>query len=101
MTIQPSDNPVTEEQPEQERPQVSNKERTAVYTEALARLRTKYRAEFDGYLVEGYRKIGLDWTPRPNEVQKARNEIERLLSEHPELRQLFAVGNDPANRDAT
>jgi hypothetical protein len=75
--------------------QVSSKERSAVYTQAVARLREKYREEFDGYLVDGYRAIGIEWTPKPNETQKAKAEIERLLREHPELRQLFAIGSDP------
>ena len=52
--------------------QVSSKERSAVYTAAVARLRDKYREEFDGYLMEGYAKIGVEWTPKPNEVQKAK-----------------------------
>jgi len=78
--------------------QVSSKERSAVYTAAVARLRDKYREEFDGYLMEGYAKIGVEWTPKPNEVQKAKLEIERLLEAHPELRQLFAIGADPQNQ---
>ena len=76
--------------------QVSSKERSAVYTQAVARLRDKYREEFDGYLVDGYAAIGIEWTPKPNETQKAKAEIERLLAAHPELRQLFAIGSDPA-----
>lgn len=81
--------------PEQDpTPEVSGKERSAVYTEAIARLRSKYRDEFDGYLQEGYARLGIEWKPRPNELQKARVEVERLLSEHPELRQLFAIGSD-------
>ena len=78
--------------------QVSSKERSAVYTAAVARLRDKYREEFDGYLMEGYARIGVEWTPKPNEVQKAKLEIERLLEAHPELRQLFAIGADPQNQ---
>jgi len=48
--------------------------------------------------MEGYAKIGVEWTPKPNEVQKAKLEIERLLEAHPELRQLFAIGADPQNQ---
>jgi hypothetical protein len=80
---------------------VPAKERSAVYTAAMARLREKYRMVFDGYLQEGYTAIGVAWTPpRKAEYERDRAELLRLLNKHPELRDLVAIGADPANQDA-
>lgn len=74
--------------------------RSKAYSAATAQLREAHRTEFDNYLVEEMGKFGLTYKPKPTEAQKAEAEIRRLLAAHPELRNLFAIGNDPANDDA-
>jgi hypothetical protein len=71
--------------------------RSKAYSAATARLREAHRTEFDTYLTEEMGKFGLVYKPKPTEAQKAEAEIRRLLAAHPELRNLFAIGNDPAN----
>jgi hypothetical protein len=73
----------------------SNTDRSKAYSAATARLREGHRQEFDGYLTEEMAKFGLVYTPKPTEAEKAKSEIEKLLALHPELRNLFAIGNDP------
>jgi hypothetical protein len=78
----------------------SNTDRSKAYSAATARLREGHRQEFDGYLTEEMAKFGLVYTPKPTEAEKAEQEIRKLLSLHPELRNLFAIGNDPGVQDA-
>lgn len=70
------------------------------YTAATKRLREGRRDEFDALYSEEAANRGIDWKPKPSAEQKAKQEMQRLLEQHPHLRdQLVAEGNRPEQED--
>ncbi len=57
----------------------------AAYSKATTRLRNENRQTFDALLGEEYSKVGLTYTPRPSEEEKAKAEVQRLLAAYPAL----------------
>lgn len=57
------------------------------YGAAQARLRDAHRDEFNVFMQEEAKKLGIDWKPKPNAAQKAKAQLDALLAEHPELRE--------------
>ena len=60
------------------------------YGTATARLRDEHRDEFNGYYSEAAKELGVEWSPRKSAEEKAAEEMERLLTEYPHLRQRIA-----------
>lgn len=65
-----------------------NAVRTA-YSKATTRLREENLNEFNRLQREEAAKLGYDWSPAPTKAEKAKAEIERLISENPELAQVY------------
>lgn len=59
------------------------------YGQATALLREQHRDEFDGLYAQEAKALGVDYTPRPSAEQRALQQIEALLNEHPALRNQF------------
>lgn len=62
-----------------------NQKLRKAYGAAGTRLREAHREEFNKYQQEEAAKLGVEWTPRPSGVDRARAEMERILEENPEL----------------
>lgn len=60
---------------------------TKAYNAANGRLRDAHVEEFNGYYQEEAAKLGEKWEPKLTPAQKAAKELERLLAEHPHLRE--------------
>lgn len=60
------------------------------YGLAQKRLREAHRDEFNAFMKEEAKALGVDWSPKPTEAEKAAAEMEALLTAHPELRERFA-----------
>lgn len=58
--------------------------RTA-YSNATSRLREKYRGEFNQFMKEETKALGIEWKPRPSAREKAAQTLDALLAEHPDL----------------
>jgi hypothetical protein len=56
------------------------------YSAATRRLREAHKDEFNGFMREEAKRLGVDWAPRLTPEQKAEQEFDRLLEEHPHLR---------------
>lgn len=65
------------------------------YGLAMKRLREAHREEFNTFMAEEAKTLGVDWKPRPTEAEKAAAELDALLAAHPELRERLA----PAEKD--
>lgn len=57
------------------------------YGKAQARLREAHRPEFNEYMAEEAKALGIDWSPKPTEEQKAAQQLHALLAAHPHLRE--------------
>lgn len=60
--------------------------KSRVYGAAIARLRTKYDAEFKDILAEEYEKAGLPYNRRLTPKDKAKVNVAALLEQFPDLR---------------
>lgn len=56
------------------------------YGSATTLLREKHKDEFQLLHQQEAQKLGLDWTPRKSKEQKAREQVNKLLTENPSLR---------------
>ena len=68
----------------------ASKQRKA-YGAATARLREAHRDEFNTFMQEEAKTLGIDWKPKPTDAQKAKAQLDALLAEHPELRSEFGL----------
>ena len=86
MTATPDTPPVA---PPEDPPAAKGTDRDAVlretYVIATRRLRKAHLAEFNNYRVEEAKKRGIEWSPPLTADEKAREELDRLLAEHPTL----------------
>lgn len=62
-----------------------DKLKSAAYSAAMAALREDHRDEFEVYLSNAYAVRGLVYNPRPKPIDVARQQIETLLDEFPQL----------------
>lgn len=56
------------------------------------RLREAHRDEWLGFAQQEAQARGVEYKPRPTPEEKAAAELDRLLAEHPELRERLAQG---------
>lgn len=61
------------------------------YSLASQELRQTYQKEFNELRVKHSKALGVEWTPRPSKDEKARAELDRLLSENPGLMEDLAA----------
>lgn len=70
-------------------PELSTEERQALINKADSRayraLRKAHQQEFNEAKQAAAAELGLDWRPRMSAEERARKQINALLSEHPEL----------------
>lgn len=59
------------------------------YGLAQTRLREAHREEFNAFMAEEAKKLGVEWKPKPTEAEKAKAQLDSLLAQHPELRAQF------------
>jgi len=59
------------------------------YSRAGTRLREEHQDEFNKFQTEEAAKLGLNWSPRPTGLDKARAEMEALFAAHPDLLREF------------
>jgi hypothetical protein len=62
----------------------------SAYNNAMKRLRDAHLDEFNTYRVEESAKVGITWKPKPSPSKKAEQDMEALLTAHPELVDVFA-----------
>lgn len=55
------------------------------YTTATSRLRDHRRDEFNEFMTEETKRLGIDWSPRLSAEEKAWKDVKAILSEHPDL----------------
>ncbi len=72
-----SETPTTETTDAQKRAQARGKAQT--------RLNEKYRDELVTLTKEEAAKLGVEYAPRKTEKEKAKEQLDRLLAEHPDL----------------
>lgn len=68
--------------------------RSAAYSAANKRLRESNPEQFKQFVGEEMKARGVDWTPRLTPAERARAEVQRLLTEHPELADEFTSATD-------
>jgi hypothetical protein len=73
---------------------------TKAYSTATTQLRDKHRDEFNDLYSKAAADLGVEWRPRPNPEQKAKEQIEELLTQFPHLRDEFSQGTVPEPTDA-
>lgn len=59
----------------------------AAYGKATTSLRENHRDEFNKLYSEHAAELGVEWSPRPSEEQKAEQQFEDLLTNFPHLRE--------------
>lgn len=64
------------------------------YGLAQARLREAHRDEFNAFMATEAKALGLDWKPKPTDVEKAAGQLAALLAAHPELREQFGAAEE-------
>jgi hypothetical protein len=55
------------------------------YGKATARLRDEHREDFNKFYAEAAKDLGVDWSPRPSDEEKAARAFEQLLIDYPDL----------------
>lgn len=55
------------------------------YTTAMTRLREAHPAEFNQLRQAAAKELGIEWTPRPTDEEKAREQMQALLAKYPGL----------------
>jgi hypothetical protein len=78
---------------EAEKVQQSN-DRRAAYSEATTKLRQAHLTEFNTLMKQGCAERGIEWEPKPTAVDRARQQIQALLGEYPELQDQFGPAED-------
>lgn len=63
--------------------------RREAYSKATSRLREENRDKFNALVQEEMSARGIEWKPRPTEVEKAEAQMRDLLAAHPELAEKF------------
>lgn len=56
------------------------------YSAATARVRDAHREEFNAFMKEEAKALGVDWSPKPTDEEKAKATLDALLAQHPHLR---------------
>lgn len=55
------------------------------YHAALKGLKDMYPDDFNKLRTQAAARLGYEWLPKPSAVERAREELRRILLEHPEL----------------
>lgn len=63
---------------------------------ALSDLRKKYQSEYNTLVQKHAGARGIAWAPRPSKADRAREQIEKLIAENPELESLYRAELKPA-----
>lgn len=79
--------PTAEEAAEKEARSAALRE---AYSTATKQLRVNHLDEFNGLQKAAAAALGYEWVPRPSPAEKAKAELDKLLAEHPELRDSLA-----------
>ena len=91
---------MSEQSTEQEQQDTSTMLRKA-YTAATQRVREAHRDEFNGYMAEEAKVLGIDWQPRLSPEDRALKDVQAILDEHPDLavkvRQMVTEGQPEAS----
>ena len=64
------------------------------YDAATSDLRAKYRTEFNELRAKHAADLGVAWTPRLTEYEKAEKLMAELLAKHPELAGKISIGGE-------
>ena len=64
------------------------------YQQATADLRKNHRDEFNELRKQHAASLGHDWTPKPSEAERARQQVQTLLAQHPELAEEFGQSTE-------
>jgi hypothetical protein len=59
-------------------------EKGKAWTAAAARLRAKFKTDWETFLREEYHHRGLDWNPRKTKEQREKDQLAELLERYPE-----------------
>jgi hypothetical protein len=84
----------------------ATKQRKA-YGLAQTRLREAHREEFNAFMAEEAKALGIEWKPKPTDEEKAKAELDKILAAHPGLREQMGLPEeagetvvlDPVDRD--
>ena len=91
---------MSEQSTEQEQQDTSTMLRKA-YTAATQRVREAHRDEFNKYMAEEAKTLGIDWQPRLSTEERALVDVKAILDEHPDLavkvRQMVTEGQPEAS----
>lgn len=60
--------------------------KTAAYGKAVARLKEKYQEDFRALVKEEMAKVGVEWSPRLSDEEKAARDIEAIYAKFPGLK---------------
>ncbi len=66
------------------------------YSNATQRLREGHKQEFQSLYAEEAKALGVEWTPRLTEAEKAEAQFEQLLIDYPHLREKVTAGQETA-----
>lgn len=69
------------------------------YSAATAKVRDAHRDEFNAFMVEEAKALGVDWKPKPTEEEKAKAQLDALLAEHPHLREQMGLPPEAGETD--
>lgn len=59
----------------------------AAYALATKRLRDAHKAEFLKHQADAAKELGVDWKPRKSKEERAREQVTKLLADHPAIKQ--------------
>jgi hypothetical protein len=61
------------------------------YSAATAKVRDAHRDEFNAFMVEEAKALGVDWKPKQTDEEKAAAKLQAILAEHPHLREQMGL----------
>lgn len=62
------------------------KKLTKAYSNATTALRKAHPDEFNQLRVKAAAELGIEWTPRPDEEQRARQQLQEIFGKYPHMR---------------
>jgi hypothetical protein len=79
---------------ESEKVRVANAKKNA-YSAATTQLRQAHQDEFNNLMRAECADRGVEWSPRPTERDRAREQVAQLLATFPDLAEEFASQHEP------
>lgn len=80
-------------------PETEQEKQKAAYVNATRRLREDHRENFNKLRIEEADKLGVKWTPKPTEEEKAAEQLARLIETYPHLADELRKGSQPGRDD--